>query len=298
MSMTRAQFADAMSPSFEEIFNTALLNHPYSNEFENYFNMENMAYEYIKTSYVSGFGQIPEKNEGATITYDEILEGLDKTFTAKTYALAYRISEEMIEDERYGLIKQLPEALGRSFRDTLNTDGANVLNRGFNSSYTGADGIELFATNHVLLDGSTQKNELTTAADLSYTSLQQALNDIAATTDDRGLKLQLMPKKLIVHSDKLWDAQQLLQTQSGYQSGNGDINPAAGSLELVAGHYLTDSDAWFIQCEGHRVTWFWRVKPSHGEGNDFDTGDLKYKTRGRWTYGWDVPWGYFGSPGA
>ena len=296
--MTRAEFNDAMSPSFNEIFNTSLTQSAYPEEYMQIFNMKESTHQYEKGSYVSGFSAIPEKAEGAPSTYDIILEGLDKTYTHKTYSLAYRISQEMIEDERYGIIGELPEALGRSMKNTLNIDGTNILNNGFSSSYLdGADGIELFSSVHPLLDGSTQRNELSSTADLTYTSLKQALIDIGDTTDDRGNLLQLMPKKLIVSSEGDWDAQQLLKTQSGFGTAHGDVNPAAGVLELVVNHYLTDPDAWFIQCEGHKVNWYWRIKPSHGNGNDFDTDDSKFKTRARWSRGWDYPFGYFGVEG-
>lgn len=297
--MTRAEFNDAMSPSFNEIFNTALEFGPYADEYMDLFRMKTSTRQYEKGSYVTGFGAVPQKAEGSTVTYDAIIEGLDKTYTHNTYALAYRISQEMIEDEQYGIIGELPEALGRSMRYTINVDGANVYNNGFSNSYLdGPDGLELFSSLHPLMDGTTQRNELSSTADLSYTSLNQALIDIGDMTDDRGLALQLMPKTLVVAREGWWPAQQLLKTAAGYQSANGDINPAMGVLDLKVNHFLTDADAWFILCEGHRVTWYWRIKPQHGNGNDFDTDDSKFKTRARWSRGWDTYQGVFGVEGA
>lgn len=297
--MTRAEFNDAMSPTFNEIFNTSLNFGPYADQYMELFNMKSSIYQYESGSYVSGFGPIVEKAEGASSTYDVIIEGLDKRYTHKTYSLAYRISQEMIEDERYGIINELPEALGRSMKHTINVDGANLYNNGFSNSFLdGADGLELFSSVHPLLDGTTQRNELSSTADLTYTSLKQALIDIGNTTDDRGNLLQLMPTKLVVAAEGDWDAQQLLKTSSGFQTGASDFNPAAGSLQLVVNNFLTDPDAWFIICEGHRVNWYWRIKPSHGNGNDFDTDDSKFKTRARWSRGWDYPFGVFGVEGA
>lgn len=296
--MDRAGFNDLTAPGFRDIFLDNFGERP--TEYTEIFNMETMSTQYVDDSYVTGFGNVPVKNEGTSITYDEALQGFDKRYTAVTRGLAYRITEEMIEDDRYRIMRKMPAQLGRSMRNTIEQDGANMLNNAFDgTNYAdGGDGKELLALDHPLMGGGTQKNELTNAADFSYTSLEQATTDIAATTTDRGQLMNLMPKKLIVHPSKLWKAQKILKSSQEPGSANNDINPALNFVTVSANHYFTDPDAWFIICDMHEMNWFWRVKPDHQMGNDFDTGDAKFKVRGRWVRGWSLPWGVFGSPGA
>lgn len=297
MTMLRGNFGDLLAPGFLEIYNSALDFGEYGPEYPALFNVKSSTRQYEDTSYVSGFGTVPNKSEGVAVDFDDIIQGLDKRYTHVTRALAYRISKEMWEDELYGLMAELPEALGRSMRITVETDAANVYNRGFNSSYAGPDALELFSTLHVLLDGTTQKNELTNATDLTEDSLDQALIDIAATTDDRGLNEMLVPKTLVVARNGLSNAKKILMSSQEPGSANNAINPQQGVLGLQVNHYLTDPDAWFIICDKHRVNFFWRVKPEHTQDNDFKTDDAMFKTRARWVTGWSSPWGVFGSPG-
>lgn len=294
--MQRGSFGDLLMPGFREIFFQKFGERP--PEYTDIFNIKTSSRQYEDDSFVSGFGLVPKKTEGQSSSMDNVIQGFDTRYTHDTYSLQWRITQEMWEDDLTGIMRRLPEAAGRSMRITVEQDGANMLNRAFNSSYTGGDGKELLATDHPLLDGSTQKNELTTAADLSDSSLEQALIDIAATTDDRGLLLHMMPKKLIVHPSNEWAAKKLLGSTQEPDSANNAINPAKGSLQLAVNHYLTDADAWFIVCDNHELNWFWRIKPDITPGNDFDTDDAKFKIRSRWSRGWSMPWGVFGSPGA
>lgn len=296
MTMVRGNFGDLLAPGFRKIFMQEFEEYP--SEYEQLFNINTSNRQYEDDSFVSGFGLIPKKSEGVEMDSDDILQGFSTRYVHDTYALQYRITEEMIEDELYGIIKKLPAALGRSMRITIETDAANQLNRAFNSAYTGADGKPLCATDHPLLDGSTQKNMLSVPADLTAASLEQALLDIAATTDDRGLLMHLRPAKLVVPPALEWTARKLLNSTLDPDSANNAINPAKGALQLVVNHYLTDNDAWFILCDRHEMNWFWRVKPDHMQSNDFGTGDAKFKVRARWSRGWSMPWGVFGSPGA
>lgn len=301
MTMQRGNFGDILAPGFREIFMNEFGLNPTG--IEDIYNVTSSSHQYEDDSYIAGFGLVPKKTEGAGVTYDDPIQGYDKRYTHDTYSLAYRITKEMHEDERYGVMKKLPAALGRSMNVTLATDAANVLNNGFDSSYTGGDGLELFSASHTLVGGGTQKNELSTAADLSETSWEQALLDIADTTDDRGLLLHLVPKKLFVPSELAWYSSQLFGTSKTLDANN-TINPAnqgfdlGGRPNIVVNRYLTDSDAWVVQCENHKMYWFWRIKPDHYQGNDFDTDDAKFKVRTRWSRGWSMPWGWFGSPGS
>lgn len=300
MTMVRNSFADALAPGFRIIFSDALRFGEKPPVINSVYNMPTTPKtQYVDDSYVTGFGLVPTKAEGSGVTYDDVLQGLDKRYTFDTYSLAYRVTKEMMEDERYGLMAKMPKALGRSMRATIETDGANQFNRAFNSSYTGADGKEMCATDHPLVGGGTQKNELTTAADLSATSYEQALIDIGDTTDDRGILLNLMPKKILIPTELSWTAQKLFNSAKDPESAENAINPANSSkLEIVEWAYLTDPDAWFILCDEHELNWFWRIMPEHYQGNDFDTDDAKFKVRARWKRGHTVPWGVFGSPGA
>ena len=301
MTMQRGNFGDILAPGFREIFMNKFGLNPTG--IENIFNVTSSSHQYEDDSYMAGFGLVPKKTEGAGVTYDDPIQGLDTRYEHDTYSLAYRITKEMWEDERYGMMKKLPGALGRSMNVTLATDAANFLNNGFSSSYPGADGLELFSAVHLLVGGGTQKNELSTMADLSATSWEQALIDIAETTDDRGLLLHLVPKKLFVPSEEAWYASVLFGTAKEPDTANNALNPAnqgfdlGGRPSVIVNRYLTDTDAWFVQCEGHAAYWFWRIKPDHYQGNDFDTDDAKFKVRTRWTRGHSMPWGWFGSEG-
>ena len=298
MTLLRSNFGDLLAPGFRDIFNSSLAFGEYPPQMEKLFNILSSKRQYEDDSYISSFGLLPEKTEGAGVTYDNAVQGFDKRYTHKTYAMAYRITEEMQEDELYGLMVQMPSALARSTRISVETDATLVYNRGFNPSYVGADNVELFSLLHLMTDGSTQKNELTNAADLNADSLKQALIDISETTDDRGLPIYLQPRAIVVAVEGEWDAQVLLGSTLDPDSANNAINPAARQgLELIVNNYLTDSDAWFILCDVHRVNWFWRVRPNHMQGNDFDTGDAKFKVRARWSRGWSHWAGVFGSPG-
>jgi len=295
MTMLRTNFADLLAPGMRKIFQNMFNLYP--SGIEQIYNMATSKRQYETDSYVSGFGLVPKKDEGAAVTYDDIIQGLDTEYTHDTYSVAYRITREMWEDEMYGAINRMPASLGRSMRVTIETDGANQLNRAFNTAYTGADGLCLLNSSHVLLGGGTQKNTLSSAADLSMPSLEQCMIDIAETTDDRGLTLHLVPTKLIVPVELQWTAQKILQSGSDPDNANDQYNPAKGSLQLVVNHFLTDADAFFIECSEHFMYWFWRVQPDHYKDNDFDTDDAKFKVRARWSRGWSMPWGVYGSPG-
>ena len=297
MTMLRTAFANLLAPGFREIFQNMFDLYP--SGIEQIFNMQASAHQYEKESYVGGFGLIPKKSEGVAVSYDDIVNGPDTTYTHDTYSLAYRITKEMWEDERYGAIRRMPASLGRSMKITIETDGANQLNNAISTATAnlGADGLSLLNTAHLLMGGGTQKNMLSNTADLHPSSLKQAIIDIAETTDDRGLTLHLMPQKLIIPIEEDWNATQILNSQKDPGNANNAVNPAQGILTKIVNHFLTDPDAWFILCTEHYMNWFWRIQPEHYQDNDFDTDDAKFKVRTRWSRGWTMPWGVFGSMG-
>ena len=301
MTMMRTSFGDILAPGFREIF---FQNYKYEQTgVEQIFKVNTSNRQYEDDSYVAGFGLVPKKTEGAAVSYDDPVQGYNKRYTHDTYSMAYRVTKEMYEDELYGIMKKLPAALGRSMMATLSVDAASVLNNGTSGSYLGGDGVALFSTLHPLVGGGTQKNKTTTDADLSETTLEQAFIDIADTTDDRGLLLHLTPQRIFVPPEMAWYAHQLFGTNKTLDANN-TINPAntgfdlSGRLEVVVLRHLTGDDDVFIQCTEHEMHWFWRVRPDHMQGNDFDTDDAKYKVRGRWSHGWSMPWGMFAIYGA
>jgi len=301
MTMLRTSFADSLAPGFRQIFMDALKFGEKPPTVNRVFNMPSTPKtQYIDDSYVTGFGIVPTKTESSPSSTDEIYQGLDTRYTHDTYALEYHVSKEMVEDERYGLMRKLPKALGRSMRATVETDGANMFNYAVTAGYEGGpDSLVLLSTDHVLVSGGTQANMLSTTADLSATSYEQALIDLKDTTDDRGILLDLKPNKLLFANENAWNVAKLFKSSKTPDDANNSINPAADeALEFVEWSYLTDPDAWFIICDEHELNWFWRVMPDHYQGNDFSTDDAKFKVRARWKRGWSSPWGVFGSMGA
>jgi phage major head subunit gpT-like protein len=296
MVAIRANFGDLLAPGFREIFFNRFNLNP--DEYTKIFNVVNSSRQYEDDSSISGFGTVPEKSEGGGITYDDPIQGYDKRYTHTTYGLGFRVTREMWEDDLYGKMKKMAKALGRSMRYTIEQDAANVYNRAFNSSYTGGDGKELCATDHPLTGGGTEQNELTTAADFSDTSFEQALIDIAATTDDRGLIVALMPKLLVGSPSSDWTFAKILKSSQSPLDANNAINPAKGRLEYTINHYFTDTDAWFILCDDHEVNYFFRRRPDFEQGSDFDTEDAKFKGTYRSSNGWSEWRGVYGSPGA
>lgn len=296
MTAVRPNFGDLLAPGFRDIFVETSKQYP--EMYTQLFNVKNSTRQYEEDSSISGFGTVPEKDEGVGIVYDDPIQGFNVRYTHRTHGLGFRVTREMWEDDQYGAMKKMPAALGRSMRITIETDAANVYNRGFNSSYAGGDGKELLATDHPLTGGGTGRNELSAAADLSETSLEQAMIDIAAITDDRGLLIAKRPVKLVVGPAFAWTAQRLLQSTLAPGSANNAVNPANGLMPYIVNPYLTDPDAWFIILDDSELNWFWRRRPDLEQGNDFDTEDAKFKVTARWSRGWSDWRSVFGSPGA
>lgn len=297
MTMLRGNFADILAPGFDTIFFDNF--EAVGEQWPGLFKRKTSTKQYEDISFIAPFGTIPTKTEGAAVTYDDPIQGFDKRYTHLTYALAYRITREMEEDAMYDVINQFPASIGRSMAETRNISALGIYNDGFDSGVrTGGDSKELFAADHPLLGGGSQKNELTNAANLTAVSLEQALIDIRATTDHRGKLLNLRPKFLVVPPALEWTAKKLLNSTLDPASGNNAINPAAqAGLQLIVSDYLTSAKAWFILCTDHTITWYDRIMPSNDPSGDFDTDDAKFKARARWSNGWDLPWGGFGSPG-
>jgi hypothetical protein len=252
---------------------------------------------------LSGFANAQVKPEGSSVNFDSATESFTARYTHETLALAFSITEEAIEDNLYDrLASRYTKALARSMANAKQVKAANVLNNGFDSNFTGGDGVELFSTAHPIVAG-TFKNELSTAADLNETSLEQSLIDIAAMTDERGLKIAARGMKLIIPSELQFTAERLMKSTGRTGTADNDINAVANMGMIpqgyVVNHYLTDTDAFFIKTDvPNGLKMFVRSPVKTSMEGDFETGNVKYKARERYSFGFSDPRGIFGSPGA
>ena len=252
---------------------------------------------------LSGFANAQVKPEGSGVTFDNAQETFTARYTHETIALAFSITEEAIEDNLYDrLASRYTKALARSMANTKQVKAANVLNNAFNSSFAGGDGKELCATDHPTIAG-TFKNELSTSADLNETSLEQSLIDIAALTDERGLKIAARGVKMIIPSELQFTAERLMKSQGRTGTADNDINAVVSMGMIPQGYvvnnYLTDTDAFFIKTDvPNGLKMFVRSPIKTAMEGDFDTGNVRYKARERYSFGFSDPRGIFGSPGA
>jgi len=301
MAISRAQLVKELEPGLNALFGLEYKN--YANEHSQVFDTENSDRAFEEEVMLSGFANAGVKPEGSAVNYDAAQETFTARYTHETLALAFSITEEAIEDNLYDrLASRYTKALARSMANAKQVKAANVLNRAFNSSYTGGDGLELCSTAHIIVSG-TEQNELSTAADLNETSLEQAMIDIAALTDERGLKIAAQGRKMIVPSALQFTAERLLKSVGRTGTADNDIN-AVVSMGMVpqgyvVNHYLTDTDAWFLKTDvPNGLKHFVRAPIKTAMEGDFDTGNVRYKARERYSFGWSDWRGIFGSPGA
>ena len=299
--ITTGSHPKALWPGMHKFFGRTYNEHPM--EWSQIFEAESSEKNYEEDTEVTGFGLAPVKAQAASVSYDSETQGPTKRYTHVTYGLGYIVTREELEDNLYEVVsKRRIKALAYSVRQTEETVAANILNRAFNSSYTGADGKEMIATDHPTVNG-TQSNELTTAADLSEASLEDLMIQIAESVNSRGLKIALMPKKLIVPPGLMFEAERLLASSLQSGTANNDVN-AIKSMGMIKGgacvnHYLTDTDAWFLQTDAPSgLMRFNRRATEFKQDNDFDTENAKAKTTLRFSVGWTDWRGIFGSPGA
>jgi len=301
MAISRSQLVKELEPGLNALFGLEYKN--YANEHAEIFDSENSDRAFEEEVMLSGFGNAAVKPEGSSVNYDAATETFTARYTHETLALAFSITEEAIEDNLYDrLASRYTKALARSMANAKQVKAANVLNRAFNSSYTGGDGLELCSTAHVIVAG-TFKNELSTAADLNETSLEQALVDIGVMKDERGLKIAAKGVKMIVPNDLQFVAERLMKSAKRTGTADNDINAVVSMGMIpqgyVVNHYLTDSDAWFIKTDvPNGLKHFVRAPIKTNMEGDFETGNVRYKARERYSFGWSDPRGIFGSPGA
>ena len=298
MAISRAQLVKELEPGLNALF--GLEYKQYVNEAAEIFETENSDRAFEEEVMLAGFANATVKPEGQGISYDSAQETFTARYTNETIALAFAITEEAIEDNLYDrLASRYTKALARSMANTKQVKGAAVLNNGFNASYAGGDGKALFATDHPTLAGSF-KNELSTAADLNETSLEQALIDIAALTDERGLKIAARGTKLVIPSALQFTAERLMKSKGRTGTADNDINAInnMGAIPegYVVNHYLTDTSKWFIKTDvPNGLKHFMRAPLKTSMEGDFDTGNVRYKARERYVFGFSDPRGIFGS---
>jgi hypothetical protein len=301
MAISRAQLVKELEPGLNALFGLEYKN--YADEHAQIFDVENSDRAFEEEVMLSGFANASVKPEGSSVNYDTAQESFTARYTHETLALAFSITEEAIEDNLYDrLASRYTKALARSMANAKQVKAANVLNNAFSSSFTGGDGVELCSAVHPIVAG-TFKNELSTAADLNETSLEQALIDIAAMTDERGLKIAAKGVKMIIPSALQFTAERLMKSQGRTGTADNDIN-AVGNMGMipqgyVVNHYLTDTDAFFIKTDvPNGLKMFVRSPIKTAMEGDFETGNVRYKARERYSFGFSDPRGIFGSPGA
>jgi hypothetical protein len=301
MAISRAQLVKELEPGLNALFGLEYKN--YADEHLQIFDVENSDRAFEEEVMLSGFANASVKPEGQSVNYDSATETFTARYTHETLALAFSITEEAIEDNLYDrLASRYTKALARSMANAKQVKGANVLNNAFDSSFTGGDGVELCSAVHPIT-GGTFKNELSTSADLNETSLEQSLIDIAAMTDDRGLKIAAKGVKMIIPSALQFTAERLMKSQGRTGTADNDINAVANMGMIpqgyVVNHYLTDTDAFFIKTDvPNGLKMFVRSPVKTSMEGDFETGNVKYKARERYSFGFSDPRGIFGSPGA
>ena len=302
MTITRSQLLKELEPGLNALF--GMEYDRYDNEHAEIFDAESSDRAFEEEVMLSGFGQAPVKGEGAAITYDTAGEAFTARYTHETIALAFAITEEAVEDNLYDkLSARYTRALARSMSNTKQVKGASVLNNAFSSSYLGGDGVSLVNSAHPTTGGGNWSNTLATAADLNETSLEQALIDIAAFIDERGLKIALRGMKLILPPALQFTAERILKSEQRVSTSDNDINALKSGGYMPQGftinHFLTDPDAWFVKTDApNGMKHFVRAPLKTAMEGDFETGNARYKARERYSFGWSDPRAMYGSPGA
>jgi hypothetical protein len=302
MAISRAQLLKELLPGLNALFGLEYAR--YGEEHKEVYETETSERSFEEETKLSGFSAAPVKNEGSAIAYDNAQEAWSTRYTHETIALGFSITEEAIEDNLYdSLSARYTKALARAMAYTKQVKAAAVLNNGFSSSYPGGDGKALFATDHPLVSGGTNSNTPATQVDLNETSLEAAVIQIAAWTDERGLLIAAKPKKLVIPPALMFVAKRLLDTELRVATADNDINAIKQMGAIPEGftvnHFLTDSNAWFLTTDvPNGMKHFVRTPLQNSMDGDFDTGNVRYKARERYSFGWSDPLGMFGSSGS
>jgi hypothetical protein len=302
MAISRAQLLKELLPGLNALFGLEYAR--YGEEHKEIYETETSERSFEEETKLSGFSAAPVKNEGAAIAYDNAQEAWTTRYNHETIALGFSITEEAIEDNLYdSLSARYTKGLARAMAYTKQVKGAATLNNGFSAAYAGGDGVALFSTAHPLVSGGTNSNRPATAADLNETSLEAAVIQIAGWTDERGLLIAAKPVKLIVPPALMFVATRLLETNLRVGTTDNDINALKNNGSIPGGytvnHFLTDTNGWYLTTDvPNGLKHFVRSPLANSMDGDFDTGNVRYKSRERYSFGWSDPLGIFGSPGS
>ena len=302
MAISRAQLLKELLPGLNALFGLEYAR--YGEEHKEIYETETSERSFEEETKLSGFSAAPVKNEGSAIAYDNAQEAWTTRYNHETIALGFSITEEAIEDNLYdSLSARYTKGLARAMAYTKQVKGAAVLNNGFSAAYAGGDGVALFSASHPLVNGGTNSNTPSTQADLNETSLEAAVIQIAAWTDERGLLIAAKPKKMVVPPSLQFVATRLLETGLRVGTADNDINAIKNNGAIPEGycinHFLTDNNAWFLTTDvPNGLKHFVRTPLQNSMDGDFDTGNVRYKARERYSFGWSDPLGVFGSSGS
>jgi len=302
MAISRAQLLKELLPGLNALFGLEYAR--YGEEHKEIYETETSERSFEEETKLSGFSAAPVKNEGQAIQYDNAQEAWTARYNHETIALGFSITEEAIEDNLYdSLSARYTKGLARAMAYTKQVKAAAVLNNGFSSQYVGGDGQALFSTAHPLVNGGTNSNTPATAADLNETSLEAAVIQIAAWTDERGLLIAAKPRKLVIPPALMFVATRLLETELRVGTNNNDTNALKNNGSIPEGytvnHFLTDTNAWFLTTDvPNGLKHFERIALQNSMDGDFDTGNVRYKSRERYSFGWSDPLGIYGSAGS
>jgi hypothetical protein len=302
MAISRAQLLKELLPGLNALFGMEYKR--YGEEHKEIYETETSERSFEEETKLAGFSAAPVKPEGQAIAYDNAQEAWTARYNHETIAMGFSITEEAMEDNLYdSLSARYTKALARAMAYTKQVKAAAILNQGFNSGVTYGDGVSLFSTQHPLISGGFNSNRPTVGADLNETSLENAVIQIAAWTDERGLLIAAKPRKLIVPPSLQFVATRLLETELRVATADNDINALKNNGSIPEGytinHFLTDTNAWFLTTDvPNGMKHFVRTPLSQSMDGDFDTGNVRYKSRERYSFGWSDPLGMFGSQGA
>jgi hypothetical protein len=302
MAISRAQLLKELLPGLNALFGMEYKT--YGEEHKEIYETETSERSFEEETKLSGFSAAPVKNEGSAIAYDNAQEAWTARYNHETIALGFSITEEAVEDNLYdSLSKRYTKALARAMAYTKQVKGAAVLNAAFSGGPTGGDGVSLCNTSHPLVSGGVNSNTFSTQSDLNETSLEAAVIQIAGWTDERNLLIAAKPRKLIVPPSLMFVAKRLLDTELRVGTTDNDINAlkAMGSIPegYKVNHFLTDPNAWFLITDvPNGLKHFVRTPLANSMDGDFDTGNVRYKARERYSFGWSDPLGVFGSSGS
>ena len=302
MAISRSQLLKELLPGLNALFGMEYAR--YGEQHKEIYETESSDRSFEEETKLSGFGTAPVKAEGSAIAYDNAQEAWSTRYNHETIALGFSITEEAVEDNLYdSLSARYTKSLARAMSYTKQVKAASVLNNGFDGNFAGGDGVALFSTAHPTVGGGTNSNTAAVQVDLNETSLEAAVIQISAWTDERGLLIAAKPKKLVIPPALMFVADRLLKTDARVGTADNDINALKNMGSIPGGatvnHFLTDTNAWFLTTDvPNGLKHFVRTPMSTSMDGDFDTGNVRYKARERYSFGWSDPLGMWGSSGS